>query len=109
MGQLGFPELILIFVVALLVFGPKKLPELGKSLGKGLREFKRATEDLKSNWEDQIKDAESSIKEVKDTVAETASDVKKDFKDMDIHLQAELDADAAASAKKSAVATEEKK
>ena len=46
MGQLGFQELLIIFVIALLVFGPKKLPELGKSLGKGLREFKKATEDL---------------------------------------------------------------
>ena len=42
MGQLGFPELVVIFVIALLVFGPKKLPELGKSLGKGLREFKKS-------------------------------------------------------------------
>ena len=68
MGQLGFQELIIIFVIALLVFGPKKLPELGKSLGKGLREFKKATEDLKSNWEDQIKEIEEPIKETaKDT------------------------------------------
>src|SRR5438067_4973768 len=43
MGQIGFSEMLVIFVVALLVFGPKKLPELGKSLGKGIREFKKAT------------------------------------------------------------------
>jgi sec-independent protein translocase protein TatA len=113
MGPLGVPELIVIFVVALLVFGPKKLPELGKSLGKGLREFKRATDDIKSTWEDQIRDAETSIKDVKDTVKETTDDIKKDlkqdFQDMDVHLQAELDTDAAAREKKSAVATEEKK
>ena len=47
MGPLGFPELIIIFVVALLVFGPRKLPELGRSLGKGLSEFKRASNDLR--------------------------------------------------------------
>jgi sec-independent protein translocase protein TatA len=41
LGSIGMPELILIFVVALLVFGPKKLPEIGKSLGKGLAEFKK--------------------------------------------------------------------
>ena len=56
MGQLGLQEIIIIFVIALIVFGPKKLPELGKSLGKGLREFKRATEDLKSNWDDHMRD-----------------------------------------------------
>ena len=109
MGGLGMPELIVIFVIALLVFGPKKLPELGKSLGKGLREFKRATDDLKSNWEDQIKDAENSVKEVKDTVTQATDDIKQDFKDMDINLQDELEADAAARTEKSAVATEEKK
>ena len=112
MGQLGFPELIVIFVIALLVFGPKKLPELGKSLGKSLREFKRATDDIKSNWEDQIKDAESSVKDVKDTVADATKDIKQNFEDMDIHLQAELEADAQAAevrAQKSAVVTEEKK
>jgi TatA/E family protein of Tat protein translocase len=69
MGQLGFQELLIIFVIALLVFGPKKLPELGKSLGKGLREFKKATEDLKSNWEDQMKEIEEPLKE-------TAKDLK---------------------------------
>ena len=112
MGPLGVPELIVIFVIALLVFGPKKLPELGKSLGKGLREFKRATEDIKSTWDDHIKDAENSIKDVKDTVTDATKDIKQDFKDMDIHLQAELEADARATearAQKSAVATEEKK
>jgi len=45
--NLGFPELILILVIALLVFGPKKLPEIGKSLGKGIAEFKRASSELK--------------------------------------------------------------
>ena len=67
MGQLGFQELLLIFAVALLVFGPKKLPELGKSLGKGLKEFKRATNDIKSSWEEQVRDVE---KEVSDTTEE---------------------------------------
>ncbi len=47
MFGIGMPELIVIFIVALLVFGPKKLPDLGKALGRGLAEFKRASEDLK--------------------------------------------------------------
>ncbi len=47
MFGLGMQELIVIFVIALLIFGPKKLPELGRSLGRGLAEFKRASEELK--------------------------------------------------------------
>ncbi len=55
MGPLGFPELIIIFVVALIVFGPRKLPELGRSLGKSLSEFKRASNELRSTLDDEIR------------------------------------------------------
>ena len=48
-------EIILIFVIALIVFGPRKLPELGKSLGRGLAEFKRASNELKQTWEDEVR------------------------------------------------------
>jgi TatA/E family protein of Tat protein translocase len=64
------PELILIFVVALLVFGPKKLPELGKSLGRGLAEFKRASEDLKKTIEDEIEQGKKEAADVKEQVGE---------------------------------------
>jgi sec-independent protein translocase protein TatA len=79
MGQLGFSELILIFVIALLVFGPKKLPELGKSLGKGLREFKKATDDIKSNWDEHMKDVEKSVDDVKTTVNDATRDIDRDL------------------------------
>jgi len=62
--NLGFPELVIIFVVALLVFGPRKLPELGKSLGKSLAEFKRATNDLKRTWEEEVKAEEEDLKKI---------------------------------------------
>ena len=55
MGPIGFPELVIILVVALIVFGPRKLPELGRSLGKSLSEFKRASNELKSTLEDEIR------------------------------------------------------
>jgi len=53
-GSIGGTELMVIMVIALLVFGPRKLPELGRSLGKGLGEFKRASNDLKRSLEDEI-------------------------------------------------------
>jgi sec-independent protein translocase protein TatA len=83
MGQLGFQELLIIFVIALLVFGPKKLPELGKSLGKGLREFKKATEDLKSNWEDQMKEVEAPIRETAKDIESTSNEVTTAFDSSD--------------------------
>ena len=53
-GSIGGTELLLIAIVALVVFGPKKLPELGRTVGKGLREFRRASNDLKRSLEDEI-------------------------------------------------------
>ena len=62
MGNLGMPELMLIVVLALLLFGPKKLPEIGKQVGKALGEFKRASNDLKRTIEDEMEKASSAIK-----------------------------------------------
>lgn len=64
MWNIGFPELVVIFVVALLVFGPRKLPELGKSLGKGLAEFKRASNELKRTWEEEVKAEEEDLRKI---------------------------------------------
>ncbi len=53
-GSLGLPELLLIFIVALIVFGPRKLPEIGKTLGKALSEFKKASDELKNTIEREV-------------------------------------------------------
>jgi len=53
-GSIGVPELIVIFIIALLIFGPKKLPEVGKSVGKAIREFKKASDELRNKVEDEI-------------------------------------------------------
>jgi sec-independent protein translocase protein TatA len=54
-GSIGMPELIIIFVIALIVFGPRKLPELGRSLGRSLAEFKRASNELRHTLEEEIR------------------------------------------------------
>ena len=63
MFGIGMPELLLILGLALIVLGPKKLPELAKALGKGLAEFRRATDDLKNEFrqmESEVEDSASS-------------------------------------------------
>jgi sec-independent protein translocase protein TatA len=68
-GSIGMPELIIIFVIALIIFGPRKLPELGRSLGKSLSEFKRASNELKSTLEEEIRleEQRSTLEESKAT------------------------------------------
>ena len=61
-GSIGMPELIIIFVIALIIFGPRKLPELGRSLGRSLSEFKRASNELKSTLEEEIRMEEQQQK-----------------------------------------------
>jgi Tat protein translocase TatB subunit len=53
-GSVGGTELLIIVVIALVVFGPKRLPELGRTIGKGLREFRGASNDLKRSLEEEI-------------------------------------------------------
>jgi sec-independent protein translocase protein TatA len=60
MFGLGFPELLLIFVIALVVFGPKKLPEIGRSIGRALAEFKRASEEFQESMKAEMKDVEKT-------------------------------------------------
>ena len=68
MGPLGMQEMIFIFVLALLIFGPKKLPELGKTLGKAMTEFRRASSELKSTFDREMsnleRETESQTKEI---------------------------------------------
>ncbi len=67
MGPLGVPETVFIFVLALLIFGPKKLPELGRTLGKAMTEFRRASSELKATFDREMSAIErenESLKEV---------------------------------------------
>jgi len=72
MFGIGMPEMILILAVALIVIGPKKLPDLAKSLGRAMGEFKKATSDLKQSME-----ADTGLSEVKETLDDINSDIKQ--------------------------------
>ena len=76
MGSLGFPELIVIFVIALIIFGPRKLPEIGRSLGKGLAEFKKASNDLRSTLEEEIRLDETRSQLEASRAAQAAQDAQ---------------------------------
>ncbi len=71
MFDLGTQELIVIFIVAFLVFGPKKLPELGRTLGKGMRELKAAMRGVKESFDEAETDVTEEIKKTKSTLEDT--------------------------------------
>jgi TatA/E family protein of Tat protein translocase len=77
-GNIGLPELMIIMILALLVFGPKKLPEIGRTIGKAVREFKKSTDEIKDKFEEQIRVEE--FKSLKDDL----KDLKKDLREADI-------------------------
>jgi sec-independent protein translocase protein TatA len=68
-GSIGFQEIVIILSIALLVFGPKKLPEVGKSLGKALREFRKTSDEIKEKIEEEIQAEE--FREIKREITET--------------------------------------
>jgi sec-independent protein translocase protein TatA len=69
-GSIGMPELIIILVIALIIFGPRKLPELGKSLGRSLNEFKRASTELQNTLEQEIRLEEQKERQPKEDLAD---------------------------------------
>jgi TatA/E family protein of Tat protein translocase len=77
MGPLGWQETVALFVLALLLFGPKKLPELGKTIGKAITEFRRASSDFKATWDREMITLErenESLKEVTGSVQNELND-----------------------------------
>ena len=72
-GPIGMPELIVIMVIALIIFGPRKLPELGRSLGRSLNEFKRASNELKHTLDEEIRVEEQRTAEQQRTTEASAT------------------------------------
>lgn len=71
-GNIGFPELLIILIIALLIFGPKKLPEVGKSIGRAIREFRRTSDEIKDRIEEEIRADE--FREIKDELKKDISE-----------------------------------
>jgi len=77
-GSIGMPELIIILVIALIIFGPRKLPELGRSLGRSIGEFKKASNELRNTLEEEIRieeqrDNRAAIRAEQDTALAAAA------------------------------------
>ena len=77
MFGIGLPELLIILVVALIVVGPRKLPDLAKSLGKGMREFRKATDEIKGEFQEY--ETYKDLQEVKSTITEAVDNLKPDL------------------------------
>jgi Tat protein translocase TatB subunit len=74
-GNIGFPELLVIMTIALLVFGPRKLPEIGRSIGKAMREFRRTSDEIKEKIEEEIQAEE--FKDIKEEIDKDIKDIQE--------------------------------
>jgi TatA/E family protein of Tat protein translocase len=88
MGSLGMQEIVVIFIIALIVFGPRKLPEIGKTIGKGLAEFKKASNELKQTWEEEVQIDQEKLG-LNDIVAESTIKPSEILDDINKSLEPE--------------------
>src|SRR5579872_3077152 len=83
MGPIGVQEMVVIFLVALVLFGPKKLPELGKTLAKAITEFRRAQSDLKATFEREMQALEKETESLKEVARQATVDLTN-YPDIDL-------------------------
>src|SRR5262249_42633358 len=74
-GTLGVQEMVIIFLIALVLFGPRKLPELGRTIGKALTEFRRASSDLRPTFEREMQNLERENQSIKEVTHQTANEI----------------------------------
>jgi sec-independent protein translocase protein TatA len=79
MGPLGWQETVFIFILALLIFGPRKLPELGKTIGKAMTEFRRASAELKSTWNREMAAIEREGESIKDATRQVNNEITSSY------------------------------
>ena len=79
-GSIGMPELLVIFLIALIVIGPKKLPEIGKAIGRGIAEFRKATEEIKQTIE-EVDEEELDVVKPEEAVDSIAGTKEKEDSD----------------------------
>ena len=97
MGPIGMQEMVVIFLVALVLFGPKKLPELGKTLAKAMTESRRAQSDLKATFEREMHALEKETESLKEATRQATVDLTN-YPDIDIDPPASYDQRAIESA-----------
>src|SRR6266404_5990566 len=83
MGPVGVQEIIVIFLVALLLFGPRKLPELGKTIGKAITEFRRAQSELKSTFEGHMRELEKENESIKEVTRSYTNEIYNHYNEYD--------------------------
>jgi TatA/E family protein of Tat protein translocase len=91
MGPLGWQETIFIFILALLIFGPKKLPELGKTIGKAMTEFRRASSELKATWNREMTSIEREAEAIKEETRKISTEISSTYYDSGTPSTSEYD------------------
>jgi sec-independent protein translocase protein TatA len=78
-GTLGFPEMIIIFLLALVLFGPNKLPEIGRTIGKAITEFRKASSELKETFTTEYQNLERETESLRQAATESIAQVTNDY------------------------------
>lgn len=81
MGPLGWQETVFIFILALLIFGPRKLPELGRTLGKAIQEFRRASNELKATWDRELRAIEQETRAIEEETRRVGTEIASSYYD----------------------------
>lgn len=77
MGPIGMPEMVLIFIVALMLFGPKELPKIGKTVAKAISDFKRASNELKDTWQRELNDLERETQDIRSEITKETDQISQ--------------------------------